>query len=27
VTLEEFYAENTPKIAGYLYKGVATKAD
>lgn len=26
VTLEEFYAEDTPKIAGYLYKGVATKA-
>lgn len=26
VTLEEFYGENTPKIAGYLYKGVATKA-
>lgn len=25
VTLEEFYADNTPKIVGYLYKGVATK--
>lgn len=25
VTLEEFYADNTLKIAGYLYKGVATK--
>lgn len=25
VTLEEFYAGNTLKIAGYLYKGVATK--
>lgn len=27
VTLEEFYADEIPKIAGYLYKGVATKAD
>ncbi len=26
VTLEEFVGENLPKIAGYLYKGVATKA-
>lgn len=23
--LEEFYATNTPKVAGYMYKGVATK--
>lgn len=23
--LEEFYMEETPKIAGYMYKGVATK--
>jgi ubiquinone/menaquinone biosynthesis C-methylase UbiE len=27
VTLEEFYADKMPKIAGYLYKGVAIKAD
>ena len=27
VTLEEFYADKMPKIGGYLYKGVATKAD
>ncbi len=27
VTLEEFYADKMPKIAGYLYKGVASKAD
>ncbi|MER3493963.1 MAG: SAM-dependent methyltransferase [Mastigocladus sp. ERB_26_2] len=26
VSLEEFYAEKTPKIMGYLYKGIATKA-
>ncbi|EHC13864.1 Methyltransferase type 11 [Fischerella thermalis JSC-11] len=26
VSLEEFYAEKTPKIIGYLYKGIATKA-
>lgn len=25
VTVEEFYADKTPKISGYLYKGVATK--
>lgn len=25
VMLEEFYADNTLKIAGYLYKGIATK--
>jgi ubiquinone/menaquinone biosynthesis C-methylase UbiE len=25
VTLDEFYLENLPKIAGYLYKGVANK--
>ncbi|MFQ4145268.1 class I SAM-dependent methyltransferase [Chlorogloeopsis sp. ULAP02] len=25
VSLEEFYAEKTPKIMGYFYKGVATK--
>lgn len=25
VTIEEFYADKTPKISGYLYKGVATK--
>ncbi|MDM9384431.1 class I SAM-dependent methyltransferase [Chlorogloeopsis sp. ULAP01] len=25
VSLEEFYAEKTPKISGYLYKGIATK--
>jgi ubiquinone/menaquinone biosynthesis C-methylase UbiE len=25
VKLEEFYAEKTPKILGYLYKGTATK--
>jgi ubiquinone/menaquinone biosynthesis C-methylase UbiE len=25
VKLEEFYAEKTPKILGYLYKGIATK--
>jgi ubiquinone/menaquinone biosynthesis C-methylase UbiE len=23
--IEEFYAENTPKVAGYMYKGVAIK--
>jgi ubiquinone/menaquinone biosynthesis C-methylase UbiE len=27
VTLEEFYADKMPKIAGYLYKGVASKTD
>ncbi|GAB4373616.1 MAG: class I SAM-dependent methyltransferase [Elainellaceae cyanobacterium] len=27
VTLEEFYAKNTLKIAGYFYKGRATKAE
>ncbi|MDB9372951.1 class I SAM-dependent methyltransferase [Nodularia sphaerocarpa] len=27
VTLEEFVGENLPKIAGYLYKGVATKTN
>ncbi|MBE9199585.1 MULTISPECIES: class I SAM-dependent methyltransferase [unclassified Nodularia (in: cyanobacteria)] len=27
VTLEEFVGENLPKIAGYLYKGIATKAN
>lgn len=27
VSLEEFYAEKTPKIAGYMYKGIATKAN
>lgn len=27
VTLEEFYADNTPKIAGYLYKGMAIKGE
>ncbi len=26
VTLEEFYGEGLPKIMGYLYKGIATKA-
>ncbi|MBD2432917.1 MULTISPECIES: class I SAM-dependent methyltransferase [Fischerella] len=26
VSLEEFYAEKAPKIMGYLYKGIATKA-
>lgn len=26
VTLREFYAEKTPKFAGYLYQGTATKA-
>lgn len=26
VRLEEFYAEETPKTHGYLYKGIATKA-
>ncbi|MGD1912013.1 MAG: class I SAM-dependent methyltransferase [Rivularia sp. (in: cyanobacteria)] len=26
VKLEEFYVEKTPKVAGYMYKGVATKA-
>lgn len=26
LTIEEFYAEKEPKIIGYLYKGVATKA-
>ncbi|NHC34080.1 class I SAM-dependent methyltransferase [Scytonema millei] len=26
VTVEEFYAEKTPKFVGYLYQGVATKA-
>lgn len=25
VSLEEFYLENTPKVAGYMYKGVAIK--
>ncbi|MCX7596470.1 MAG: class I SAM-dependent methyltransferase [Fischerella sp.] len=25
VSLEEFYAEKIPKIAGYMYKGIATK--
>ena len=25
VSLKEFYAENTPKISGYMYKGVAIK--
>lgn len=25
VSLEEFYAENTPKFLGYMYKGIATK--
>ena len=25
VNLEEFYVEKTPKFAGYMYKGVATK--
>ena len=25
VSLEEFYLENTPKVAGYMYKGIATK--
>lgn len=25
VRLEEFYAEKTPKILGYMYKGIATK--
>lgn len=26
VTIEEFYAEDFPKVAGYLYQGIATKA-
>ena len=26
VTLEEFVGENLPKVVGYLYKGIATKA-
>lgn len=26
LTIEEFYSPNTPKIDGYMYKGVATKA-
>jgi ubiquinone/menaquinone biosynthesis C-methylase UbiE len=26
LTIEEFYAPNTPKTEGYMYKGVATKA-
>jgi ubiquinone/menaquinone biosynthesis C-methylase UbiE len=26
VTLEEFYAPNLPKVGGYMYKGIATKA-
>ncbi|PSB25328.1 SAM-dependent methyltransferase [Stenomitos frigidus ULC18] len=26
VTLETFYAEHTPKVLGYLYQGIATKA-
>lgn len=26
VVTKEFYADNTPKIAGYLYQGIATKA-
>jgi ubiquinone/menaquinone biosynthesis C-methylase UbiE len=25
VTIEEFYADNTPKVAGYFYRGTATK--
>ena len=25
VTLEEFYMEDIPKVAGYMYKGIATK--
>jgi ubiquinone/menaquinone biosynthesis C-methylase UbiE len=25
VTIEQFYLEQTPKISGYMYKGVATK--
>ncbi|WP_416669046.1 class I SAM-dependent methyltransferase [Egbenema bharatensis] len=25
VTVEEFYADKTPKMAGYFYKGIATK--
>jgi uncharacterized heparinase superfamily protein len=27
VKLEEFYADQTPKISGYLYKGIATKSE
>ena len=27
LSLEEFYAENTPKFLGYLYKGIATKTN
>ena len=27
LTIEEFYDPNTPKIDGYMYKGVATKAE
>ncbi|MEM9927638.1 MAG: class I SAM-dependent methyltransferase [Cyanobacteria bacterium P01_D01_bin.50] len=27
VKLEEFYIEKTPKVAGYMYKGVAIKTD
>jgi ubiquinone/menaquinone biosynthesis C-methylase UbiE len=27
VILKEFYADKIPKISGYLYKGVASKAD
>ncbi|QYO63442.1 hypothetical protein [Leptolyngbya sp. 7M] len=26
VTIEEFYGEGLPKLAGYLYRGIATKA-
>lgn len=26
LTLEEFYAPNLPKVGGYMYKGIATKA-
>ena len=27
VTIDEFYADKTPKIVGYLYKGIATKGE
>jgi ubiquinone/menaquinone biosynthesis C-methylase UbiE len=27
VKLEEFYADQTPKVSGYLYKGIATKSE
>ncbi|PSB23168.1 SAM-dependent methyltransferase [filamentous cyanobacterium CCP2] len=27
VTIDEFYADKTPKIVGYLYKGIATKRE